>query len=56
MESWFGEITKLDATKAYLANTHGAPFPGAAKDLAAFLPNEIKKWEELSKLAKIVPQ
>jgi tripartite-type tricarboxylate transporter receptor subunit TctC len=56
LEAWFGQISKLDATKAYLANTHGAPFPGGAKDLAAFLPKEIKKWEELSKLAKIVPQ
>ena len=27
-----------------------------AKDLAAFIPKEIKKWEELARLAKIEPQ
>ena len=46
----------MDATRQYLANTHAAPFPGGAKDLAAFIPKEIKKWEELARLAKIVPQ
>ena len=38
LEAWFGQIVKMDATKAFLANTHGAPFPGGAKELAAFLP------------------
>jgi len=56
LESWFAEIVKMDATRRFLANTHGAAFPGGAKDLAAFLPKEIKKWEELAKLAKIAPQ
>jgi hypothetical protein len=46
----------MDATREFLANTHGAPFPGGAKELADFIPKEIKKWEELSRLAKIVPQ
>ena len=56
LESWFAEIMKMDATRRFLANTHGAPFPGGAKDLAAFIPKEIKKWEELAKLAKIEPR
>lgn len=56
LEAWFGEISKMEATRAFLANTHAAPFPGNAKALAEFLPKEIKKWEELAKLAKIVPQ
>jgi tripartite-type tricarboxylate transporter receptor subunit TctC len=56
LESWFAEIAKMDATRQFLANTHGAPFPGGAKDLAAFLPKEIKKWEELARLANIHPQ
>ena len=56
LESWFAEIMKMDATRRFLANTHGALFPGGAKDLAAFIPKEIKKWEELAKLAKITPQ
>src|SRR3954465_3650162 len=56
LESWFAEISKMDATRQYLANTHAAPFPGGAKDLAAFIPKEIKKWEELARLAKIEPQ
>jgi len=56
LESWFGEIVRMDATRQFLARTHGAPFPGGAKDLADFIPKEIKKWQELSRLAKIVPQ
>jgi len=56
LESWFDQITKLDATKQFLARTHGASYPGDAKALAAFLPKEIKKWEELARLAKIQPQ
>jgi len=56
LESWFAEIMKMDATRQFLANTHGAPFPGGAKDLAAFIPKEIKKWEVLARLAKIVPR
>ena len=56
LESWFAEISKMDATRQYLANTHAAPFPGGAKDLAEFIPKEIKKWEELARLAKIEPQ
>ena len=56
LESWFDQIVKMDATRAFLANTRGAPFPGNARALAEFLPKEIKKWEELARLAKIVPQ
>jgi tripartite-type tricarboxylate transporter receptor subunit TctC len=56
LETWFDQILKMDSTRAFLANTNGAPFPGNAKALAEFLPKEIKKWEELAKLAKIVPQ
>ena len=56
LESWFAEIMKMDDTRRFLANSHGAPFPGGAKDLAAFIPKEIKKWEELARLAKIEPQ
>ena len=56
LESWFAEISKMDATRKFLANTHAAPFPGGSKDLAAFIPKEIKKWEELARLAKIEPQ
>jgi tripartite-type tricarboxylate transporter receptor subunit TctC len=56
LELWFAQIVKMDATREFLANTHGAPFPGGAKELADFIPKEIKKWEELSRLAKIVPQ
>ena len=56
LEAWFAQISKMDATRQYLANTHAAPFPGGAKDLADFIPKEIKKWEELARLAKIEPQ
>ena len=56
LESWFAEISRMDATKRYLANTHAAPFAGGAKALADFIPKEIEKWRELAKLAKIEPQ
>ena len=56
MEQLFAQISQMDATRQYLANTHAAPFPGGAKDLAAFIPKEIKKWEELARIAKIEPQ
>jgi tripartite-type tricarboxylate transporter receptor subunit TctC len=56
LESWFAQISEMEATKRYIAGTHAAPFPGNAKALAEFLPKEIKKWEELAKIAKIQPQ
>jgi tripartite-type tricarboxylate transporter receptor subunit TctC len=56
LESWFTQISQMDVTRKYIASTHAAPFPGSAKALAEFLPEEIKKWEELARLAKIQPQ
>ncbi len=56
VESWFGEISKMDDTRRFLGNTHAAPFPGGAKDLAAFIPKEIEKWRNLAAIAKIEPQ
>jgi tripartite-type tricarboxylate transporter receptor subunit TctC len=56
LESWFAQINQMDVTQRYIASTHAAPFPGDAKALAEFLPKEIKKWEELAKIAKIQPQ
>ena len=56
LESWFAQISKLDATRQFLANTHGAAFAGGAADLRDFIPKEIEKWRELSRLAKIEPQ
>jgi tripartite-type tricarboxylate transporter receptor subunit TctC len=56
LESWFAEIMKMEATRQFLASTHGAPFPGGAKELADFIPQEIKRWEELARLANIQPQ
>jgi tripartite-type tricarboxylate transporter receptor subunit TctC len=56
LESWFEQISKLEATRMFLANTHGASYFGNARALAEFIPKEIKKWEELSKIAKIEPQ
>jgi Tripartite tricarboxylate transporter family receptor len=52
LELWFEQISKLEATHTFLANTHGASYFGNAKALAEFIPKEIKKWEELSKIAK----
>ncbi|MCX7314662.1 MAG: tripartite tricarboxylate transporter substrate binding protein [Hyphomicrobiales bacterium] len=56
LESWFGEISRMDATRHFIASTNAAPFAGGAKALADFIPKEIKKWEELARLAKIEPQ
>ena len=44
LEAWFAKIMTLDATRQFLANTHGTPFPGGAKRLTDFIPAEIKKW------------
>ena len=56
LESWFAQISQMEVTRRYIASTYAAPFPGDAKALAEFLPKEIKKWEELARLAKIQPQ
>jgi len=56
LETWFGEISKMEDTLRFLANTHAAPFPGNAKDLADFIPKEIEKWRHLARIAKIEPQ
>jgi tripartite-type tricarboxylate transporter receptor subunit TctC len=56
LESWFEQISRLEATRTFLVTTHNAPYFGNASALAEFIPKEIKKWEELSKLAKIEPQ
>jgi tripartite-type tricarboxylate transporter receptor subunit TctC len=56
LESWFAEISRMDATRQFLANTHAAAFAGGAADLRDFIPREIEKWRELSKLARIEPQ
>jgi tripartite-type tricarboxylate transporter receptor subunit TctC len=56
LEGWFREISKMDDTRKFVANTHAALFPGGAKDLAAFIPKEIEKWRGLAEIAKIQPQ
>jgi tripartite-type tricarboxylate transporter receptor subunit TctC len=56
LESWFAQISAMESTKLFMENTHAAPFPGGAKQLADFIPKEIEKWRELAKLAKIEPQ
>jgi tripartite-type tricarboxylate transporter receptor subunit TctC len=54
--AWFAEISAMDSTKLFLSRTNATSFPGDAKALAAFLSEEIKRWEELARLAKIQPQ
>jgi tripartite-type tricarboxylate transporter receptor subunit TctC len=56
LEAWFAEINKMESTRQFLATTNAAPFAGGAKQLADEIPRQIKKWEELAKLAKIQPQ
>jgi len=56
LEAWFAEIMTMDATRQFLASTHASPFPGGARQLADFIPQEIKRWEELARLARIEPQ
>jgi hypothetical protein len=55
LEDWFLQIVRMDATKAFLANTNGAPtrrLQGAGR-----IPAEgNQEMEELAKLAKIEPQ
>jgi tripartite-type tricarboxylate transporter receptor subunit TctC len=56
LEGWFMQINQLEATRRFLSITHAAPRAGDAKTLADFIPKEIEKWRELSKLANIRPQ
>ena len=56
MESWFAEISRMEATLRFLAHTYAAPFAGGARDLQEFIPKEIEKWRELARLARIEPQ
>jgi tripartite-type tricarboxylate transporter receptor subunit TctC len=56
LESWFAEISRMDTTRQFLANTHAAPFAGGAAELRDFIPKEIEKWRELARLARIEPQ
>jgi tripartite-type tricarboxylate transporter receptor subunit TctC len=56
LEAWFDEITKMDSTGQFLARTRASSYPGGAQARAAFRPREIKRWEELAKLAKIQPR
>jgi tripartite-type tricarboxylate transporter receptor subunit TctC len=56
LEAWFAQISAMEATRQYIASTNAAPFAGGSKQLADFIPKEIKKWEELARLAKIEPQ
>jgi len=56
LETWFNEIVKMESTRQFLNHSAETAFPGNAKTLAEFLPREIKKWEQLVRLAKIEPQ
>jgi len=56
LEGWFMQINQLEATRRFLSITHAAQRAGDAKALADFIPKEIEKWRELSKLANIQPQ
>ena len=56
LEGWFNQIVAMEATKQYLEKTHATSFPGNARVLADFLQKEMKKWEDLAKIAKFVPQ
>ena len=56
LESWFVEITKLDATKKFLENTHAASFPGDPVAAAKFLKSEIEKWRKLAEIAQFERQ
>jgi tripartite-type tricarboxylate transporter receptor subunit TctC len=56
LESWFADIKRMEATSAFLASSKATSYRGGAKDLAALIPTEIKKWEYLAKIAKIEPQ
>jgi len=56
LETWFLQITKLDATRKFLANTHAASFPGDRTAAARFLKAEVEKWRKLSEIAQFEKQ
>ena len=56
LEAWFNQIGTLEATKKYLAGNGAEVFPGNQKVLAEALQREIRKWQELAKIANIQPE
>jgi len=54
---WLNEILASPGTKEFLAKTAPAdPFPGTPESLAQYLKEDIPRWTELYKLAKVQPQ
>ena len=55
LEKWFNQIAVAEDTKTWLKTVGNDPFPGNSKVLRELLKEDIVKWGEYVKLAKIEP-
>jgi tripartite-type tricarboxylate transporter receptor subunit TctC len=56
LETVFNRILTREDTRAFLPKFGLEPMPGSSKELAVFQADQIRKWSEIVKLAKIEPQ
>ena len=57
MQAWLNQILEEQETKDYFGKTAPADlFPGTAASLQQYLKDDIPRWAEVYKLAKIEPQ
>jgi tripartite-type tricarboxylate transporter receptor subunit TctC len=56
LEGWLNEAVASAETKKFLEEGGATPLPGSAKLLRQMLENEMDKWREIVRVAKIEPQ
>ena len=54
--AWFRQILAQDDTKAFFRNVGAETFPGSPADLTRLQQDEIARWSELVKIAKMEAQ
>ena len=53
---WIGQINATDETRQFLQNVATDVFPGTPESMAQQLKEDLDRWGQYAKLAKIVPQ
>jgi tripartite-type tricarboxylate transporter receptor subunit TctC len=57
MAAWLNQILNSAETKEFFQSRRIAePFPGTPESLQAYLKQDIPRWAEVFKLAKVQPQ
>ena len=56
LNKWFNEILATDETKQFFRNVGAEVYPGTPQDLTRLQKDEIAKWADLVKLAKMEAQ